>query len=450
MAGSGKSPGRAPPRSRSLSARRLRKRSSQELVALLSHKNEWYVRQARQILGERRDQSILPELRQLIFAAPTPQVALAALWSHYVSGGLDEPLADRLLGHPAEYVRAWTIRLLGDEMQVPDSLAPRLAALATSDPSPIVRCQLAATARRLPGSQALPIAAALLRHGEDKDDPFLPLMDWWVLENKAISDRESVLSLVTAADNRELPLVRGEIAPRLARRYTAEHTDLGFDCCARLLDAAPAPADADALVTAMDLELAGQSVANIPAPLRQSLEHLLQRDRSPAALVRLGLRFGHPRAYARAMAIVNDSAAPEAERLQLIQTLGETKSGAAASDLVHLLSENPPTKIGAAILSALERSDHGDIPGQDSPALPAAQRAADGTGLRTCWPVARPGALALVEAIDQQILPRSTVSLAQLRRIQLHADPTIDALLKKNWARSARSRMPRCRSASRL
>ena len=57
----------------------LRKRSGKELVGLLSNANEWYVRQARQILGERHDKSILPELQEMIFARASPEVALAAL-----------------------------------------------------------------------------------------------------------------------------------------------------------------------------------------------------------------------------------------------------------------------------------------------------------------------------------------------------------------------------------
>ena len=92
--------------------------------------------------------------------------------------------------------------------------------------------------------------AGLLSHGEDKDDTFIPLMDWWVVENKAITDRDAVLALVTADDHKQLPLVRSVVAPRLARRYTAEHNDVGFASCARLLEAAPSQADAEALVAA--------------------------------------------------------------------------------------------------------------------------------------------------------------------------------------------------------
>ena len=91
-----------------------------------------------------------------------------------------------------------------------------------------MRCQLAATAKRLPGEQALPIIAGLLKHNEDMDDRFIPLMVWWATKNKAISDREAMLELVTANDQRALSLVRTTVAPRLARRYTAERIDRGI------------------------------------------------------------------------------------------------------------------------------------------------------------------------------------------------------------------------------
>ncbi len=44
----------------------LAKRTSEQLVELLSHKNAWQRREARRILSERRDASVLPKLRALI------------------------------------------------------------------------------------------------------------------------------------------------------------------------------------------------------------------------------------------------------------------------------------------------------------------------------------------------------------------------------------------------
>ena len=44
-----------------------------------------------------------------------PRRALQGLWGLYVSGGFNETVAAELLRHPGEYVRAWTVRLLGDD-----------------------------------------------------------------------------------------------------------------------------------------------------------------------------------------------------------------------------------------------------------------------------------------------------------------------------------------------
>src|SRR6266849_4025864 len=44
----------------------LTRKSSQELVDLLSHRNDWFVREARRLLAERRDPSVLPHLRKLV------------------------------------------------------------------------------------------------------------------------------------------------------------------------------------------------------------------------------------------------------------------------------------------------------------------------------------------------------------------------------------------------
>ena len=44
----------------------LSKLSSKELVGLLGHRNDWYVREARRILAERRDPAVIPILRKIV------------------------------------------------------------------------------------------------------------------------------------------------------------------------------------------------------------------------------------------------------------------------------------------------------------------------------------------------------------------------------------------------
>src|SRR5688572_4697434 len=97
--------------------RDLAKLSSAELVELLGHRNDWYARMARRILAERRDPGVHGTLRGMI-EGKTGRVALQAVWALHVSGGLDGKTAEGLLGHADEHVRAWVVRLVGDERRV--------------------------------------------------------------------------------------------------------------------------------------------------------------------------------------------------------------------------------------------------------------------------------------------------------------------------------------------
>ena len=106
--------------------------------------------------------------------------------------------------------------------------------MAAADPSVTVRCQLAASARRLPGADGLPIVERLLSRGLDRDDPYLPLMLWWAVEARALTDTERLLRFFGSREAWEDPGMR-ENALRLVRRYAAEGTAAGYEACARLL-----------------------------------------------------------------------------------------------------------------------------------------------------------------------------------------------------------------------
>jgi hypothetical protein len=68
-------------------------------------------------------------------------------------------------------------------------LADRRDDLAGSEKSPVVRMQLACSARRLPAGQDLPIVEKLLGHSEDVQDRYIPLLLWWAIQDKAIDGR---------------------------------------------------------------------------------------------------------------------------------------------------------------------------------------------------------------------------------------------------------------------
>ena len=89
----------------------------------------------------------------------------------------------------------------------------KLAEMARSDASPVVRLALASGLQRLPVADRTAIAEALIAHAEDAADLNLPLMYWYGIEPIVSSDRDKALSLLSKA---KIPLVRQNITRRLA------------------------------------------------------------------------------------------------------------------------------------------------------------------------------------------------------------------------------------------
>jgi putative membrane-bound dehydrogenase-like protein len=409
----------------------LAKLSSNELVDLLKHPNAWYSREARRILMERRDASICPQLEAMALGAKGV-LALEALWALYVSGGWHDEVAIKLLDHPSEHIRAWTIRLLGDQHRVGRQFESRLVELACREPSPIVRNQLACTCKRLPGPVALPIVAELLGRAEDVADPQIPLLLWWAIEAKAISDRAGVLKLVDSAAAWNRPITRSVIVERLARRYLGEGQTKDYATCAHLLAMAPTPAERERLLGAMDQQMEGLVSDKTPAPLEAALLPLLKSERPSSTLVRLALRLGMDIAYFPALARAADRSLHVAERAEFIRVLGQLNRPDTLDPLLQLLDAKEPAAVLAAVLAALQRYDAPAIAdavlGQyPKLAPPIKHQARDVLVSRASWTGA------LLTAVEKGAVAAKDLNLEQVRRLALHKDPALNIRVEKLW-----------------
>lgn len=199
----------------------LAQQSSQDLVELLGDKRKWYRDQARRVLDERRDQSLVPQLRRLA-RERRGQLALEALWTANLISGIDSEWALALLDHPDAPVRSWTQRLLSDAGSTTRPMHERLVRLARSEPDAEVRSEVASTAGRLEADAALAVLHELIRRQEDVSDKHIPLRIWWALEKKITSDPELVLSWLEKAGVWQAPLFTEHLAGRIARRLAAD------------------------------------------------------------------------------------------------------------------------------------------------------------------------------------------------------------------------------------
>jgi putative membrane-bound dehydrogenase-like protein len=435
----------------------LGRKTTAELVEHLRHPNGWFREQARVQLAARRDQSAWTALTTLARQADNPVLALQGLWALYASGGFDARLGVELLRHLVEAIRAWSVRLLGDEGEVSPDVAHHLARLAEVDPSATVRAQLASTARRLPGRDGLPIVEALLRRGADGGDPHIPLLIWWAIESRAMADTDRLLGVLGQRWSWEDPVAR-EDTLKLIRRYAADGTRAGYEASTRLLATAPTRFQSDALA-ALDLGLAerpvflgGMGTAGLfdaAAPVRKAVvtphrfEPLTKNLASAISAawrassndplrLRLAIRAGVPGAPAAAFSAASSRVTSPERRRLLLGLLADLGSPDAVPVALGLLEAGQPPDVQSAAIEVVDRQ--GDDRASATllrlyPEAPASLRAK----LRDVLLGKPTSARAFLKRVDAGAIEPSEVPVQQLRVVALHADPALDALVRKHW-----------------
>jgi putative membrane-bound dehydrogenase-like protein len=406
---------------------------SEELVAFRTASNDWFPDMARRILADRRDRSVVRRLRSFLAADRDEVVALRDLWALYVSGGMTLDDAVRLLGHPLACVRRWTVRLIGDERWMSPEIRSRLRDLATHESDATVRSQLASSCQRWRTSDALPILGALQAHSEDVLDPHIPLLLWWAYEVHLRNHPEAVTEEFCTASVQSLPLVRGAILERLVRALASDGSTPALEYCARLLAAAPGAGEATLVLTGIDKGLEGRRTVSAPQLLLQALRRPVLAALGEATLLRLRVRFGDPEAVPVAIQRAEDPHVPAAERLGLIDLLGQVERDEAASCLLDLVRRNDQDQsVRLAALSAL--GGRGDV--ELAKALlgryatfpePLRDRVRDLCVRRATW------ASRLLDAIEAQRIPAKDLRPAQVLQVAQLGNTALTARLESAW-----------------
>jgi putative membrane-bound dehydrogenase-like protein len=413
----------------------LARRDSRELIKLLNHPNDWYSRTARRLLAERRDPHVIAPLRVLVQDSADDDLALQAMWALYVSGGFDEPFARMLLNHRNPDVRRWTVRLLGDECRVEPETARRLARLAADEPSPVVRSQLACTARRLSAADDLPIIRAIVTRDLDATDPHIPLLLWWAVERHAIAARDSVVACFTSPEVTRSVVARDVIVPRLIRRYAAAGTPDADAACVALL----APGAGDQLLLALEDGLcerpANDSEVRVAPELAAFLSNL-PGNRPSTALLRVLCRLHDAAALRQLTDQCLQSKLPVVDRVKLLSLLGEVGPANAATPVLSLIGGKEAPAVQLAALSAWQRLGSDDqaarliaIYSRLRPEVKARARAV--LLSKRSW------ATALLRDVDAGRIPAAEFPIDELRGVASLQSPELDALVRKHWGNVA-------------
>ena len=411
----------------------LAKASSGELVDHLASENPWYRRMSQRLLRERADASLIPRLTRIL-NHNQGQLALEALWAIHACGGFSMEFAARQLSHPDPFVRLWTIRLLGDERRASSSLAEGLLQLAERESHPQVRSQLAASAKRLGAEEALPIVAALLHHEEDLLDPHIPMLLWWVIEDKIRSDREAVLSWVKEAVLGNTPLFNQVILPRLGRRFTTDRIAADLLTSIRLLEMARSEEQIEALADGMDKGLRGNRLDRVPPTVLQKVQSLAANRKENGVLLSLAIRLGSHQSVPAALAVIRDPAASQESRIRLVETLFERQEAEAEAVCLQLFRAGKSEPVRSAALEALQ---HFQSPGIARTLLellpgmhpPIRLKSLGILASRVAW------SRLLLESVDRGRIRPSEIPREVLVKIAGLGDEELEKSVRDRWGR---------------
>ncbi|MES2788073.1 MAG: PVC-type heme-binding CxxCH protein [Planctomycetota bacterium] len=401
------------------------KQPTPELIGSLASANQWTRQTVQRVLADRRDTAAVPLLLKLL-RSHDDQLALEALWGIYGSGGWNDEVAAEALKHANPQVRLWTARLLGDEHHVSSAIGQQLTALAQTEPHVEVRSQLAATAKRLPFDLSLTILRGLAAHSEDAQDPRVPLQIWWAMEAHAAQHPDALIAWFSDKEVWKLPVVEQFLISRVMRRYASTGNRKDLYICAKLLEKSPGGNATKQLMAGFEEAYQGRSLGSLPQELVTAIAQ------SGGGSTALKVRQGDAAAIDEALAVIANPKAAAKDRLQYIQVLGQVKQPRSVPVLLSLLKETGDEAMQREILTSLPQYEQPEIattvlelwkkfsPDVQSVALTLLSS-------RKSW------ALQLVTAVDTQQIPKESISLDVVRKLTVHRDEALTALITKHW-----------------
>ena len=409
------------------------KMSSEDLFRQLDSDNPYRYRTALRLLSERRDKSLIEPLFGLAFNSGEGRHALRGLWGLYASGGFNSHSARRGLKHSSPWVRAWTIRLLGEAGWADNSLIPVLTEMA-DDKAPQVRLQLASTARRLAKQDMLPLLQNLMKHKEDAKDPIIPLMIWLAYEPRLASHPTAALDWVkqNAPGN---ALITNDIVARSMRRLAATNKADDLAACIAFIGEVTDGAARRQALEGLVLALKNRQV-DAPASWKKVFAQLIKDsdNRVQDLARRLAVNFQDREAVARSLALARDTKKPIAARIHAIRDLGLAHPVDGLKALQALVLAKEDGKIRIEACRALAAYDQPEVAPQVlsgwksfTPALRA--EAVNLLAGRKTW------ARELLLAVGRKDVPRTDLTNNIIVRILAFGDKKLNHQIETVWGR---------------
>ena len=192
--------------------------SNDDLAESVGSPNEWYSRQARQLIQQRAaagqdlTKAALKLMNTYRLTSSTP-TALRAMWTLNAISSADEDWLLEQSNDEREHIRTWAIKLLCDQEALSKKTQKRFIEMGGQDKAGLVQLQLASALQQLPLEDRWPLANALVSQDTFAKDPVFPLLVWYGINPAVTENRNASLKLVAQC---KIPKVRQFIARRLA------------------------------------------------------------------------------------------------------------------------------------------------------------------------------------------------------------------------------------------
>ncbi|TWU50887.1 Cytochrome c [Rubripirellula tenax] len=336
----------------------LSQATNDELISHFDSDNKWLRQRSVLELSWRDDVSIVDRL----IAKVRQSGSLEALWTLHGIERLDARLIKEFLNHRDAPIRRWTIRLLGDGTVVNDTVAvdADFRALASGESDVQVRSQWASSAKRLPADVAIPIVDGLLDHTDDLDDPQIPLLIWWAVENHA-DELANLDPLLRQTARRQRPLFQQVILARLMQRYALIGTQAAFASAEQLIGMVEDEPSTDQIIRGLNQAFVGRSIPSLPPAMGKAMTEYRQSLGKSGIVLRL--RQEGDSAVKDALAALADASIDEAVRAELLATLGTRFYPGALPTLLAIATGNrgDAPALQRAAIAALAVYDAPDI-----------------------------------------------------------------------------------------
>jgi putative membrane-bound dehydrogenase-like protein len=426
------------------------RRTTAELLKLIDDPNPYRYRTALRLLGERAEAEGVPqEIKEQLdeqFRGKHSKFEPRHLWavSAMRAAIANKPAAlVRMLYPGIELIRrpfpeatsAWFARLLDDAPGVTTDQLQALAAFARSEPSCIVRRELAGAMISLRSArQTLPVIHALMQRKEDVRDPIIPQLLWLAYESRLTAAAGNELEWLKANASGN-PLITEQIVPRAMRRLVATGKPEDLAACVGFVRDAK-----DSAVRRQALEGLATALQNkqIDPPANwKELRDDLVKENTPAVqalVLRLSVSFRDPEAIRRALAIAVDGSKPAHERLEAVRSLALAHPPEALTPLLKLMRGEQSMELRAEATRALGALDRPEVARElladwEKYPSPLKSEVVQALAGRNEW------ARELLNAVAAKRVQRTDLTDNTILRIQAFKDKQLDQQIEKVWGR---------------